>query len=267
MNTIGNDNNASGIWSIASKVPLAIVGLLAITSVALAVTPAKEGTVEYIGSQKDIVSTGKVTSVINLRDLAETKNLFAMGPVEGLDGEITIFNSQPYISQVRGDNYDVHQSFDYGAIFLVWSAQAEWQEIAVPETVKSYLDLQDFVKQQAQAVGLDTGKTFAFLLSGTPAEIKWHINVDRTGGQTITQELFLKSKAPFLTKNEPVDILGFYAENHPGEFITKTSPAIKADSGRQNAMHIHLVSKTSKATGHIDDLTLGAGMILRLPKS
>jgi len=63
-----------------------------------------------------------------------------------------------------------------------------------------------------------------------------------------------------------VDILGFYAENHPGEFITKSSPAIKADSGRQNALHIHLVSKASKATGHIDDLTLGPGMILRLPR-
>jgi len=252
---------------MAGRAALVALGGLAVTAVAFAGTSTKEGAVEYIGSQKDIVATGKVTSVINLQDLSGTKNLFAMGPVAGLDGEITIFNSQPYISQVRGNDFEVHQSFDYGAIFLVWSAQAEWQDIAIPATVKSYLDLQDFVKTQAQAAGIDTGKSFAFLLAGTPVEIKYHINVDRTGGQAITQELFLKSKAPFVTKNEPVDILGFYAENHPGDFITKTSPGIKADSGRQNAMHIHLVSKTSKATGHIDDLTLGAGMTLRLPKS
>jgi acetolactate decarboxylase len=204
---------------------------------------------------------------MSLQELVGTKNLFAIGPVEGLDGEITIFNSQPYISQVRGDDFEVHHSFDYGAIFLVWSAQTDWRDIAIPATVKGYLDLQDFVKAQAQAAGLDTDKTFAFLLSGTPAEIKYHINVDRTDGQVITQELFQKSKAPFVIKNEPVDIIGFYSENHPGVFITKYAPAVKPDSGRQNAIHIHAVSKTGKATGHIDDLTLGAGMILRLPKS
>jgi acetolactate decarboxylase len=267
MHGAGIGNMAWGKWGVARKAALVAVGLMAVTSVALAVTPQKEGAVEYIGSQKDIVASGKTGSIINLQELAGTKNLFAMGPVAGLDGEITIFNSQPYVSQVRGDDYEVHHSLDYGAIFLVWSAQAEWRDIAIPETVKSYLDLQDFVKQQAQDAGLDTGQTFAFLLSGTPTEIKYHINIDRTGGQPITQELFLKSKAPFICRNEAVDILGFYAENHPGVFITKTSPAIKADSGRQNAMHIHLISKTSKATGHIDDLTLGAGMILRLPKS
>jgi hypothetical protein len=34
----------------------------------------------------------------------------------------------------------------------------------------------------------------------------------------------------------------------------------------ENAIHIHLVSRTSKAAGHIDDLTLGENMVLRLPK-
>jgi len=249
------------------KVVAMALSLAALAAVAFAETPHQEGAISYIGAQKDIVASGKADSVINLQDLAATKNLFAIGPVAGLDGEITIFNSQPYVSQVRGDDFEVHHSLDYGAIFLVWSAQAEWQDIPIPATVKSYLELQDFVKSQAQAAGIDTGKSFAFLLSGTPADIKYHINVDRTEGQAITKVLFLRSKAPFALKNEPVDILGFYSENHPGVFLPNTSPAIKAESGRQNAMHIHVIAKTSKATGHIDDLTLGEGMVLRLPKN
>lgn len=266
MDSIGRGNSAGGKLGFVGKGALAVLGLAVLASLAFAETPHQEGAVEYIGSQKDIVASGKAASVINLRDLAATKNLFALGPVAGLDGEITIFNSQPYISQVRGDGFEVHKGFDYGAIFLVWSAQAEWRDVAIPETVKSYLELQDFVKAQAQAAGIDTGKTFAFLLAGTPAEIKYHINVDRTGGQTITQELFLKSKAPFVMKNEAADILGFYSENHPGVFLPSTSPGIK-EAGRQNAMHIHVIAKAGKDTGHIDDLTLGAGMTLRLPKS
>jgi hypothetical protein len=34
----------------------------------------------------------------------------------------------------------------------------------------------------------------------------------------------------------------------------------------ENAIHINLVSGTGKAAGHIDDLTLGENMVLRLPK-
>jgi len=249
------------------KVVAAALGMTAVSSLAFAVTPIREGLVEFAGSQKNIFATGKAERVMSLQELAGTKNLFAIGPVEGLDGEITIFNSQPYISQVRGNDYDVHNSFDYGAIFLVWSAQAEWRDIAIPETVKGYLELQDFVKAQAQAAGFDTGKTFAFQLVGTPTEIKWHINVDRTGGQPITDELFKKSKAGYVMKNEPVDIIGFYSEKHPGEFISKYAPAVTPESGRQNAIHIHAVSKAGKATGHIDDLTFAPGMTLRLPKS
>ena len=133
-------------------------------------------------------------------------------------------------------------------------------------TVKGYVDLQQFVKARAQAAGIDVTKPFPFLLSGTPAELKWHINIDRTEGKPITKELYAKSKEPFIMKGEPVDIVGFYSESHAGIFLTQFAPAIKEGSGMTNAIHIHLVSKTSKAAGHIDDITLGENMVLRLPK-
>jgi acetolactate decarboxylase len=122
------------------------------------------------------------------------------------------------------------------------------------------------VKEAAQKAGIDTTKPFPFLLSGTPTEIKWHINVDRTEGKPITKESFYRSKQPFVTKNEPVDIVGFYAEHRDGIFLPKFTPAIKEGSGLENYLHIHLVSKTSKAAGHIDDISFGDGMVLRLPK-
>ncbi len=77
---------------------------------------------------------------------------------------------------------------------------------------------------------------------------------------------FLKSKEHFVAKNEPVDIIGFYSEHHAGVFLTQFAPAIKEGSGMENAIHIHLVSRTSKAAGHIDDLVMGGGMVLRLPQ-
>lgn len=252
--------------SAMAKRALAAICLAMVASAALALAATKERLVEYIGAQKNIFASGKAERIIHLSELAGKKNLFAIGPVEGLDGEITIYDSTPHISQVRGDDYHVDHSLNHGAIFLVWSEQEKWSnEIAVPETVRSYPDLQNFVRDQAKAAGLDAGKPFPFRLSGTPVSINWHINVNRTEGQTITKPVFAKSKAAYLLKKEPVEIIGFYSENHPGVFISQYAPAIPPGSGKKNAIHIHLVSKEGKATGHIDDLILGDGMSLRLP--
>jgi hypothetical protein len=34
----------------------------------------------------------------------------------------------------------------------------------------------------------------------------------------------------------------------------------------KNAIHLHHVPGTSKASGHIDDITFNGGIVLRLPK-
>ncbi len=250
---------------VTGVVIVAVLSLLLVSAYAAIVGAKKEGMVEYVGAQKDIFKTGKASSVVSLEDLAGRKGLYAMGPVDGLDGEITIFDSKPYITQVRGKDFTLDNTLKHGAFFLVWTEQTKWKDVQVPGTVKDYVDLQKFVKAQAQAAGIDTTKPFPFLLSGTPAEIKWHINIDRTEGKPITKELFLKSKEPYVTKNEPVDIIGFYSERHAGVFLTQFAPAIKEGSGMENAIHIHLVSRVSKAAGHIDLITLGEGMVLRLP--
>jgi len=247
---------------------LAIFGACIVAACATTgLNSTREGLVEYTGAQKDIFSKGKAERVMSLESLAGRPGLYGVGPVEGLDGEITFLDGKPYVSKVRQGGKVVEQTHNHGAFFLVWTEQAQWQDIPVPVPVKSYIDLQNFVKAQAAGAGIDTSKPFPFRLSGIPAEIKWHINVDRTEGKAITNELFVKSKESYVTNNEPVDIIGFYSEHHPGVFISEYAPAIKRDSGLKNAIHLHFVSRTDKMTGHIDNITLGSGMVLHLPKS
>ncbi|OGS97336.1 MAG: hypothetical protein A3K04_04070 [Gallionellales bacterium RBG_16_56_9] len=254
--------------TIIMKKYLTIFGIgLVAACTTTGITSTKEGMIEYTGAQKDIFTKGKAERVMSLKSLPERPGLYGVGPVEGLDGEITILDGKPYVSKVRQSGKVVEQSHNHGAFFLVWTEQAQWRDIPIPETVKGYVDLQNFVKAQAGNAGIDTTKPFPFRLSGIPTEIKWHINVDRTEGKAITNELFVKSKEPYVTNNEPVDIIGFYSEHHPGVFIANYAPAIKRDSGLKNAIHIHFVSRADKMTGHIDNITLGSGMVLYLPKS
>jgi acetolactate decarboxylase len=242
----------------------AILGAATLAACATTAFPSlQDGLLTYAGSQKTIFDTGKAEAKVPVSAMSGAPDIFGVGAVAGLDGEITIFEGKPYVTKVRGSTYTMDHSPDHMATFAVWTRQTSWIDQPVPSTVKGYLDVQNFVKARAAAAGIDVSRPFPFQLVGIPTEVKWHINVDLTEGKPITNELFAKSKASYVLKNEPMDIIGFYSENHPGVFISAYAPAIGAV---KNAMHIHLVTRDGKSAGHIDNLVLGTGMTLRLPK-
>ncbi|WP_296871633.1 acetolactate decarboxylase [Tibeticola sp.] len=246
------------------KVVLAALVLSACATAAY--QPIKAGLLEYGGSQKTIFEKGKAEPVVPLAAMSGAADLYAVGAVSGLDGEITVFQGRPYVTKVRGEGYTTEHDLNHHASFAVWARVNQWSEHAVPESVKGYVDLQNFVKERAKAAGIDVSQPFPFQVAGTPVEVKWHINVDRTDGKPVTPELFAKSKANYVAKNLAMDIVGFYSEQHPGVFISAFAPAIPPGGSARNAMHIHMVSRDGKSAGHVDNLVLGPGMVLRLPK-
>lgn len=246
------------------KMSVVILGVM--LAACATVQSTKEGLVEFAGAQKNIFATGKAEQALTVATMAASTDSFGVGAVADLDGEITVYQGKPYVTKVRGDSFTLDHGMNHRAMFAVWTRQSKWREEPVPKEVRGYLELQSFVKARAAAAGIDVTKPFPFLLTGAPAEVKWHINVDLTEGKPITRELFAKSKANYVAKNQPTDIVGFYSENHPGVFISAYAPAIKSDIGAKNAIHIHMVSRDGKAAGHIDDITLAPGMTLRLPQ-
>jgi hypothetical protein len=213
--------------------------------------------VSYIGEQREMFNSGEAKAAIRLAELSGLTNLYALGPVAGLDGEITIFDSEAYVSKVRGPEhgYLVDRTFDHGATFLAWAQMREWDDVPVAGWVSNYRELEIFVKEAAQQQGIDTNAPFAFLLAGTPREVVWHINVDRTEGQPINRERFKQSKQRYVLHRQRVDIFGVHSERHGGIFM-----------GEDMKIHIHFVSRDTPATGHIDEIAAGS-MILRLPRA
>ena len=100
-----------------------IVFLMIMIAYAAIVGSKRDGMVEYIGSLRDVFKTGKAASVVSLEDFAGIKGLYALGPVADLDGEITIFNSRPYITKVRGTSIVRDTTFKHEAFYFVWSEQ------------------------------------------------------------------------------------------------------------------------------------------------
>jgi len=212
--------------------------------------------VRYIGEQKDLFKTGRADAKLSLAELADLHDLYALGPVAGLDGEITVLDSQPHVSQVRGgaNEYVIDRTFNHGAIFLVWAQVREWDDLHIADSVSSYQELESVVHESARQQGIDTDQPFPFLMAGTPRELVWHINVDRTGGQPITPDLFRESKQQHILRDRPVEIFGVHSRSHGGVFM---SEGLK--------IHIHFVSRDGAASGHIDAIVPGA-LTLRLPR-
>ena len=57
--------------------------------------------VKHSGDRMNIIKQGNFSGTIDLQDLENIDHLFAVGPLEGLKGEITISNIAPAIKHVN----------------------------------------------------------------------------------------------------------------------------------------------------------------------
>lgn len=211
--------------------------------------------VEYAGALKKIMHESDVSAYADLRDLKDKKNVYAVGAVEGLKGEVLILKGQPYVSMVEDSHLVIHPSFDYKASLLVHTEIAEWSEMEVDTEIRTYDELESFVAMAAEERGVDVTVPFPFLLSGSVDSLYWHV-IDWPVGDTIhTHEKHIQSGLSGIHENQEVEVLGFYSDSHHAIFTHHTTN-----------MHLHFISKDRKQSGHVDDLLLGEGMTLYLPK-
>lgn len=212
--------------------------------------------VEHRGTMRDMFDKNDLNGHVGLQTLKNKPHLYALGPVEKLRGEILIWDSTPYISQVREDALFMETSWNHKAVFFVWTQVAAWETFPVPATVKTYDQLEKFIRATATKAKLDVTQPFPFLLKGKPEQILWHV-VNVPPGETIhTREKHEQAKIPFRTEGEPVEMLGFYSEKHAGVFVHHTRRS-----------HIHLRTVKGDEMGHVDEIALSGGMILSLPAS
>jgi alpha-acetolactate decarboxylase len=209
--------------------------------------------VKYYGALKTMMS-GNIQSVISLDSLSNKKNLYALGAMENLKGEIQIFNSKPSNSSVLDSSLQIKNSYNIKAALLVSAEVKEWNTIEISNmTTKN--DLENTLFEIAKTNGINTEKPFPFLLEGTLASLDWHV-INWKEGDTVHNHKKHKEAGLFGNlRNIPVQILGFYSTKHKTVFTHHSTN-----------MHLHFKTNDHEIAGHVDDLQLGNKMILKLPK-
>lgn len=212
--------------------------------------------VKHSGDRMNIIKQGDFTGKIDLQDLDNINHLFAVGPLEGLKGEITINDGKPSISTLTQDKKqkDV-SSFKHRAIFLVYGSAKEWQEIEIYKDLNSLTEIEQFVKESAVSNNLPLNKAFPFKIEGVAEDITYHI-IYKQDNKPHNKKEHQRSKVKFSKKNESNTIIGFWSDAE-GEGVY-THP--------NKRTHMHYISGASKDSGHIDAIKLNSGAVLFIPK-
>ena len=213
-----------------------------------------EGEVKYAGELRQVMN-GNLEPNFKLSDLEGQENLYALGAMEGLSGEILIYNSTPLNSVQAVEMAEMDNTLDKNASVLVYSQVEEWEEYEVPRPILTMKLFETYVEAAAKKAGIDTSKPFPFLLEGYVRKINWHVvNWDPAMGDH-SINAHKNSGLNGVAVDQDVKILGFYSSSHQGIF-----------THHDTNVHMHFSLSNEKLAGHLDDMILGEYMRLKLPK-
>lgn len=203
--------------------------------------------VRWFGSLRGVLGGGDLSSHGTLRDLADRPHLYALGPVAGLRGEITVLDGVATVARVRNGEILIERTTDVGACFLAYAAVSRWRETRLSVAVVSETDLAEWFARLPAPT-----PPFVFVIRGTPAALHYHV-IDKADAAPHDPTEHARAKVHFELRERPVAIVGFCAPNHRGVFIPEGQ-----------TLHMHFVSDDGRASGHIDAMRLRPGAVLSL---
>jgi len=222
--------------------------------------------ISYFSISQEVYTSGKAKNVMMGIDLSATvlldtllvkKHLYALGPVDDLQGEITVFDGDAYAAQVtnkRKRSVKLLDSEGLKAPFLVYAYVEEWETYSVEVEIQNLKDLERIVDSLGSAHGFDKNDAFPFLLEGTFLEVQYHIIKRNKREKEHNHDAHNEAKVPFSNCLIPANLVGFYSRNHEGVFTHKGQ-----------FIHVHFLPKDRRITGHLDNLNHSGTVLISLP--
>lgn len=230
------------------KLLTALVGLF-ILSISIDSTKAQQSTneVKIVGQMKNVMWKGQLYGTIHLDTISNKKNLYGLGPVEYLAGEIMIFDGQSYQSTVISDStMKIEETFDIKAPFFAYANISQWTEHTLPDSIQTIPQLETYLDQLTK----NSPRPFMFKLSGEVAHAAIHVVNLPKGAKVSSPEEAHRGQKNYVIQNEEVDIVGFFSTEHKAIF-----------THHDTFLHMHLMTKDKQKMGHLDDVLLKANTI------
>jgi acetolactate decarboxylase len=231
----------------------ALLGLILLTLTSCS-SKEQQATIEVriVGEMKNVMWKGQLHGNIQLDTITNKTNLYGLGPVEYLSGEILIIDGKSYKSSVVSDTtMSVEETYNIKAPFFSYANIAKWREQHLPDSIQTLQQLERYLDKVTQSLP----RPFLFKLSGTIEQAIIHI-VNLPKGSTVTSpEDAHKGQTNYTLRHEQCEILGFFSTEHKAIF-----------THHDTYLHMHLMTTDLQKMGHLDEVLFKKGtMKLYLP--
>ena len=196
--------------------------------------------VKIVGQMKNVMWKGQLYGNINLDTITNKTNLYGLGPVEYLAGEVLIIDGKSYKSTVTSDTtMKVEETYDIQAPFFCYTNISKWTEQTLPDSIQTIQQLETFLDQ----VTKNSPRPFMFKLTGTVEQATIHIVNLPKGSKVSSPDEAHKGQKNYKLQNEQADIIGFFSTEHKAIF-----------THHDTFLHMHLITSDRQKMGHLDEV-------------
>lgn len=193
-----------------------------------------------IGAMRNVMWQGELAAKLRLDSLIEEGNhLYGIGPLEGLQGELLVWDDTVYVSKfLSHDSMQVFIDSQAGAPFFVATQNPRWELLDGPDSIRSIKDLEQFLYAE-----FDTSARFAFQIEARVEYAEIHLQDLAPGTKVRSPRQAHAGQKNYILKDRDVRLLGFYSTSDQGVFTHHDS-----------FLHLHLISQDQRWMGHLDSV-------------
>ena len=215
------------------------------------------GEVAVHGALRAMFHEGQIGTMATLDTMLPNPELYAVGALADLSGEVTVVGGKVYLSYPEGpEDTRTELSFesDAGVTLLVATEVPAWHSVRVEETIP-FEQFDDTIAQLAASAGMNVDERFVFLLVGEFEDLQWHVIDGRrlTAGGSSHDDHRAASVQTRLDRVSAT-LVGFYSDGDQGVFTHMGSRT-----------HVHCVLDRPLSAGHVDHVSIPAGTTIQFP--
>jgi acetolactate decarboxylase len=216
-----------------------------------------DGEVRVDGELRAMIHAGRVGPNVDLATLLPAPDLYALGALANLAGEVTVVAGTAYLSypdaQEKTRTETVH-STSAAATLLVSAHVPAWRSFNIEAPIR-FDELDAAIATLAATAGVNTETRFPFLIEGGLEDLRWHvIDGSRLPAGATSHEDHRAAGVKSRIDRGAATLLGFYSRDDQGVFTHMGSTT-----------HIHCVVDAPVATGHVDHVVVPAGTTIKFP--
>lgn len=211
--------------------------------------------VHTAGAARNVMMGTDLSNQVQLDTLLAKPHLYALGPFDDLQGELTVFDGVAYLSAAPAAGVQTSVAPTARAPFLAYAYVPNWEAYVLDRSISGLKDLEALVDSLGQAHGYGADEAFPFRLSGTWASADYHIIMRDRSEEAHSHEAHNEAKVKFSERAVPADLVGFFSRHHEGVF-----------THRGQYIHVHLLKSDRSVTAHLDGLRSDGPFTLYLPR-